>query len=414
MEKNTKLYPIYRLFSYDALFYYAISILYLTQVKHLDLSQIALISSVYAFSSIIVQIPAAAIENKLGLRTTMIVGNIFCMVYLIIYIVAPSYGFILLAEVFCALGFALKGVSETPFLYSSLKSLNKTSEFSKLEGKGSSYYYFVEAIASIVAGYIYTINSYLPLIFASFCFLISTILAFNMQAISKNKSNETMSPSLRFKEAIDGFRYIVKSKRLNALLLFVCVFYGTISISSIYIKAFLNDITVPSNIFGYIFAIASLAASIGARVQGKIEKKYRNKTLSSFSISFITSFIIIGVCAILFDNFYVLLAVGIIVFVVQSFIKGAYFVTIKEYVSRYTTSSIRPKIMSIYNLASHMGTTIFSLIASATINLVAIGISYSMSGLILFIIIILILMYMSTRVGLDPNTYTKRDRFDLE
>ena len=116
----------------------------------------------------------------------------------------------------------------------------------------------------------------------------------------------------------------------------------------------------------------------------------------------------------LFKNYSVLLTVGIIVFLLQSLLKGAYRIIIKTYVSRYTTASIRSKLMSIYYLAESFGSTILLFVASKTIDLVPIGLSYCIFGFALFVVMICILNYMSSRVGLDPSKYSKNDRMDLQ
>lgn len=413
MQRNVKLFPIYKLFSYDVLFYYAISILYLTATKGFSLSQVALLSSIYSLSAIISQIPASIIADKIGLRTSMIIGNIFIIIWGVFYLTIPSFSIIMVGELCCAFGFALKGVSESPFIYSSLKKINRVSEYAKVESKGSSLYFVVEAIASIVAGYLYFINPYLPIIFACICALIATLLAFNMKPI-KTQNKDVKTAKERFTEMFSGFKFIFKSKRLHAILIFACVFYGVLSLSYLYIKTYLNDINVSSTVFGYIFAAASVAAAIGSMVQDKIEKKHRNKTLSTVSITYISSFVLLGLFALIFKDYYALLTIGIIVFLIQSLLKGAYRIIIKEYVSRYTTSSIRSKLMSIYYLAESFGSTILMFVASKTIDLVPIGLSYCIFGLALFIIMIFILNYMSSRVGLDPSKYSKNDRMDLQ
>lgn len=411
MQKNTILFPFYKAFSYDVLFYYAISILYLTTTKNFNLSQVALVSSVYSLAAIICQIPASIIADKLGLRNTMIVGNILCMTWGVLYIVSYNFTLILVAELFCGLGFALKGVSESPFLYTSLKKLGRVSEFAKIESKGSAFYFVFEALASIAAGYLYFINQYLPIICATFCSLIATIISFYMKPI---KTTESKTTKERLVDMSHGFKFIFKSKRLHAILIFASVFYGVLSLSNLYIKTFLNDIKVSSTLFGYIFAIASVASAIGSAVQGKIEKKHRNKTLSVISLTFISSFVVIGIASLLFSNFDILIVTGVIIFLIQSLIKGAYRIIIKEYVSRYTTTSLRPKLMSIYYLAEHFGSTILLFVASKTIDIASIGVNYCIFGFSLFIIVILILNYMSSRVGLHPSKYTKRDRMDLQ
>ena len=123
MQRNIKLFPIYKLFSYDILFYYAISILFLTGAKGFSVSQAALLSSIYSFAAILSQIPAAIVADKIGLRNSMIVGNILIMVWGLFYLVVPTFNIIIFGDIFCAFGFALKGTSESPFLYSSLKKI---------------------------------------------------------------------------------------------------------------------------------------------------------------------------------------------------------------------------------------------------------------------------------------------------
>jgi len=413
MQRNIKLFPVYKLFSYDILFYYAISILFLTGAKGFSLSQAALLSSIYSFAAIVSQIPASIVADKIGLRTSMIVGNILIIAWALFYLTVPTFSIIILGEFCCAFGFALKGVSESPFIYSSLKKVNKISDFAKVESKGSSLYFIVEAIASIAAGYLYFINPYLPMIFSATCALIATILAFYMKPIRAHQKDK-LTTKEHFSQMFGGFKFIFKSKRLHAILIFACVFFGVLSLSNLYIKTFLNDIHVPSTIFGYIFAIASVASAVGSMVQDKIEKRHRNKTLTAISITYILSFVLLGMLSLIFTKYSILLAAGIIVFLIQALIKGAYRIIIKEYVSRYTTSSIRTKLMSIYYLAESFGSTVLMFIASKTIDLVPIGVSYCVFGFALFIIMILILNYMNPRMGLDPSKYGKNDRMDLQ
>ena len=413
MERNVKLFPIYKLFSYDTLFFYAISILFYTTTKGFSLSQVALVTTVYSVSCIVAQIPCAIITDKIGLRNSMIIGNILCMIWGIFYILCSNFNVFVLGEVFSGFGFSLKGVAETPFLYSSLKKLNRVSDHSKIEGKGSSFYYLIEAIASIVAGYLFTINAYLPVIFALTCYLISTIIAFYMKPI-KTSNHEKLTPREHLRETFDGFKYILKSKRLHGLFLFSMIFFGTLSLGHLYIKTYFNDINLPSEMFGYVFAAASVASAFGSAIQHKVEAHRKNKTLASLAISYIVSFVIIGICSLMIKDYTVLVVIGIGVFIHQSRLSGNYYIIMKTYISRYTTSAVRTKIMSVYNLVNNIGKTVILLIASYTIDLVPTGISYVVFGITLFIVFILILNYMSSRVGLDPSKYTKRDRFDLE
>ena len=74
-----------------------------------------------------------------------------------------------------------------------MKKAGRTDEYSKVEGKGSALYFVIEAVACVVAGFLYTVNVNLPIIFATICFLTATTLASFFKPLPKNaeKSNST-------------------------------------------------------------------------------------------------------------------------------------------------------------------------------------------------------------------------------
>lgn len=412
MERNVKLFPIYKLFSYDILFYFAISTVYFLNVKNLSLAEIALLSTAYSAASVVLQIPSAIIVDRLGTKQSMIIGNILCMIWALNLIISNSFIMFIISEIICALGFALKGVCESPFLLSSLKKLGRSDQFATVEAKGSTMYFIVEAIACIVAGYLYNINVYLPLIFAATCCLIATIISLNFTNITK--SNETTSTKKYLSDLSSGFKFIFKSKRLHAMLLFCCVFFGVIAISDVLTKSYLSEFNLSSTGFGYVYAIFAVCAALGSKIQDILEKKHRNKTLTFVSITYICLLLIAGVFALFNLQNNVIINIGVILFSIQAILKGAYRIIIKQYVTRYTTSTIRSKLMSIYYLSERTGSTIFTAFASLLLAHYSIGISCTIAGFILMILIILIIQFMHPRMGLSPETYTSRDRYDLK
>ena len=99
---NLRLYPIYKMFSWDMLFFYAISFMFLTTVKNLDASQVLFIDAIYTFLKAILQIPLVAIIEKIGKRKSLIIGNIAIAIHTFLLIVAPNISIVILASAFCA------------------------------------------------------------------------------------------------------------------------------------------------------------------------------------------------------------------------------------------------------------------------------------------------------------------------
>ena len=77
LEKNLKLYPIYKMFSWDLLFYYAIIFLFLLKAKGLSASEIFFADAFYPIFKLLFQFRCIRISDYLGKRKAILIGNIF-------------------------------------------------------------------------------------------------------------------------------------------------------------------------------------------------------------------------------------------------------------------------------------------------------------------------------------------------
>jgi len=408
--KNVKLFPIYKLFAYDLMFYYAIQMLFLHNVKGISIPHILLLSSLYSAFQMIFQLPVTLVVDKLGYKKCIITGNVFCTTGIITYLIANSFGTIMLGDLQMALGFALKSVSESPFLFTVMKKEKIENDSAKVEAKGSALYFYVEAFASILSGYLYAINEYIPVILCFIAMLTATILSFKFDesAIHSNKTNN-LNTSEYFSDMKHGFKFIFKSERLKALLVFACVLAGVMSVAGNFSKAYLTDINISSVTFGIITSLLNIISAIGSSYQDKFQNKRKKKTLAYLSIIYIGIFLFVGIPHLIGFNKEILLIIGFMVFAIQNFFKGSYRVIMKKYLNNFTTSSIRPKIMSVYYLCEMAGTFILLFFASKFLEIANIGISYIIFGVIFLLAILLILDYMKPRLGLKPEEYNEKD-----
>ncbi len=406
--KNIKLFPIYKLFAYDLLFYYAIQMLFLHNVKGVSISGILLLNSIYCAFQMIFQIPVTLVVDKIGYKKCIVVGNIFCTTAVLTYILANSFSTIMIGDFQLALGFALKSVSESPFLFTVMKKEKMEYESAKVEAKGSSMYFYVEAFASIVSGYLYAVNPYIPVVLCALAMLTSTVLAFKFDDSTVNKA-ENLSGKEYFSDMKHGFKFIFKSERLKALLVFACVFAGIVAVAGNFSKAFLTDINISSVTFGIITSLLSIISAIGSSYQDKFQNKRKKKTLSYISLIFIGVFLFVGIPHLIGFNAKILLTIGFIIFALQNFFKGSYRVIMKKYLNNFTTSSIRPKIMSVYYLCEMLGTFVLLFLASKSLEVTNIGIAYIIFGVAFLITILGVLEYMRTRLGLKPEEYNEKD-----
>lgn len=404
-KKNISLYKKYKTFSYDYLFYYAVSVLYFTITKNFTMSEVMYLSSAYSIFFILFYFFCNTIVNKLNIKYSTIIGNIFVVINTILYIFGNSFNMFLIANLFGAFGFTLKNISESSILYSSLRKLNRTTEFSKIEGKSNSKYYYYEAFASFISGFLFVLNNYIPIILCCINAIISLIISINFI----NVDNNEFQKKVKIKNIIIETKSILKSNRLKALYLFAFIFTGIVSISTTLYKGILIDIGIKNEYTTIIVCIVSIFVGIGAKYLFNIEKITRNKTLKFFSISFILSLLVVGILGTIAKLNLLNLSILLVSLSLMGLIQGAYRVALKKYILSFTTHQIRNKITSAYYICENIGSALLAFILGLLLNYTSNSISCIIFSISSFIIILLVLYYMRGRIGLRPEQYSPED-----
>ena len=117
---NARLYPIYKMISWDLLFYYSIIYLFLTQAKHFTASQVLLGEAVFTVSCLVAQIPIGLLVDKFGKKNSLVFANLCMCIFSFMLLITRKYTQLLIAFFVDAIGYVIKGVCETNILYDSL------------------------------------------------------------------------------------------------------------------------------------------------------------------------------------------------------------------------------------------------------------------------------------------------------
>ena len=420
-KTNRKLFILYKVLANDLLFYYTISYLFLANIKGLSTAQIVFAESFYPLFKLIFQIPCTILIQKIGKKNSLLIAN-FCVALYLFFVLFLSTTFVLiLANVFCAIGFVIKGIAESNFLYDSLEETDDIKEeFSKIEGKASSVFFFADAITALATGFIYLINPYIPIILSLIAMLLSLVVTLrfneipNDKKVDKNQVSALKQIKNQISDTYHGFKYIFKSTRLKAL-----IFFNALSVSLLILmvtlhRSILDDLGVSSSYLGIIFALMGIVVSFSSSRSVFLHRKYRNKTLSILGTFLVISITLTGVVTTLnfpkFLTYYLLLIMISITYIV----KGPHYVLIKQYLNSFCDSNMRIKIYSANLLIEYISTSAISMACSILLNHYSNAFTTLIIGLIASITMIIIVKYMSTRVGLKPEEYSKKDILFLE
>ena len=353
---NARLYPIYKMISWDLLFYYSIIYLFLTQAKGFSASQVLLAEAVFTSMCLTIQIPVGILVEKIGKKRSLVFANVCMCLFTIVLIFLKTYTQLFVAYFLDSVGYVIKCVCETNILYDSLpKGKKRGSLYSTLDGLGASRYYMVDAVTSLIAGYAFIINPYLPIVLCLIGNIISTILASKFKRIQMPDDDVEEKTSVKeyLWQLKNAVRFTKKSKRIACLLIFFGLTSGLIYNMTTFRSGILEQIELPAQYFGLVFAISQVAASLCSRMQNLIQKRYKNTTLAHLGIPLTVSCIIIGVLALgKISN--IKTYTIIVLFILQGAIKGVYNVLIYRYLNNFTTKQIRTKLATVRNIVYNL------------------------------------------------------------
>ncbi len=411
-RRNARLYPIYKMFSWDLLFFYSVEFLFYTITKGLTASEVLAVFGLYVVFKVIMNVPAIMICDRIGKRKSMILGNLLVVFGMVILIVLPGVMSVILCNLISALGWMMKSISDSNLLYDSVATHGGDGLYTKLDAKGGAFYYLLDGIASLMAGYLFVIDNYLPMYICLTLCVIATILSLFFKEVYPTQKEEKKSLGKFVREYKNdlkvAMKFILKSRRMKSYILFGAIFYGMISIFDTYKGDLLTDMGVPEEQYSMIFAILTLIGGLSINLIRTLEKKFKNRILTFLSLTYIGSFVIVGVLVTNFSG-RLLLPIILFMYCLSRVTNSIWYILEYKYLKNFTTPEMRNKITFAYELINGIVASIMAVLGGLVLKIIEIQDAVLVVSLASLVVIILILDYMRTRFGLKPEEYKKED-----
>ena len=402
---NISLLKIHKMLASDLLFFYTTYILFLTNVRNLQMSNIVLAGALYGIFKVICQVPSVMIIEKLGYKASIIIGDLLLIIAVTLIIFATNPIILYLAYLFMGMGYPIKDNAEESMLLYSIPNTDKKSEvFAKTLGKSLSRFFIVATISAAVSGFLFKLN------------LISFRIAFMLHPIDQDDKKKVVTEeefikkkNKYFKELGIGFKYIFTSKRLVALFGFVAIFYSSIQVMNNYEIEYLNFLKVSPELIGIIYGATQLVSSIGSHYAEKVHKKFKNRTLTIVGVLFGLTIFVAGLLYKFKINYYLIIMLVVILYMLRYLCMSCYYVLIKKYMSNFAGKKILSKIYSAYAIVCGTSSFLMGLIATGIVKNNDMAISFTLFGAISLIGIMIMLTFMKNRIGLRADDYNKLD-----
>lgn len=309
VEKSNKIYPIYYGLSSDLVFWIAINTLFLSTVKNLSAFQINSLTTISTILAIVLYFFASKIINKIGNITSVRLANLLLLLSSLLLTFSKSYFLLLLGQILYEFAFVFKAI-DSVILIKNLKYLKKEEKYLEIKNKGTTIYSLITMIISLISGFLFNINPYLPMFICVFICTINLILSmFIVEADIKEEPNTKTSVKI--------------SKLVVYIILIYGLLYGIIVIGQNNAKLFMQyrlneviNIEKTAIILSFIVFASRLVRLISNLTFMKIYNVLKNKIiilmefllLVSYVLFVIGNFIRNGIIAAL------IMAIGFIIF----------------------------------------------------------------------------------------------------
>ncbi len=409
-KKNMKLFPICKSLGWDYLFFYTVNFLFLTQVKHISPADVVLIDSFYALFGILMQVPATFIIEYLGRKKSIVFANVLNCLYMIVVITSKNLFNLIIAEILSSLAFAIKETSEPALLNSSIPpSRYKSKIFAKINEKGMSNYYVLEAVSTVLAGFMYDINPYIPILLALATTILVTVLSMGFEEDETKIKRRKISEFNQIEDIKDSFKFILKSERLKSLILFAAISVGIFSVLTTYEVSMLEELNMQAKYLCIIKAVLSIIAGLAIKKQEKFHNRYKNKSLSLLMYITGLEILLAGIFGIISSQYIVCIVFVVILYGIRYSCKGIFYPLIERYLRNFANSQIDTKIFTVKNFLGSILSAVTGLFAAFLLDRMNTAYCMIIIGFVTLIIVYIMNKYMKSRVGLKPSEYPKED-----
>ena len=347
LKKNIWKFYLYNIFT--GMFFAVPVFVLFWQGNGLNLTEIMLLQSIFAISSVVLEIPTGYFADVYGRKHTLTIAGITGLLAISIYSIGHNFNQFLIAEIFFALSISFSSGTKSAFVYDTLKELGKENQYKKLWGNLLFYGMMSLAVSSIIGGFIGKINLRYTL-YASIPFFAAPVLLILLM-------HEPQRHKLVIKKGYTKELLIIlkntflHNKKLRWIIIYSGIVYAfnqaALWLYQPYFKLSGLDIVW----FGFVFSSFQLVAAFTSKYAHKLEEKLGQK----YSLAMLI--LLVALSYFLMSNFVFLFSFSFCF--IQQFVRGFKNAVVTDYINQLTSSDIRATVLSAQ---SFIGRLIYAII----------------------------------------------------
>ena len=321
-EKNILFYKWSNYINSSVLIWTILTLYYLW--RGLSYFDIALVQSVGAIATAVLEIPTGWISDRHGHHIVLKIASFSRLVAIVTLTFANSFLLMVVSELFFSLASASQSGAGSAFLFEATSANSgmdrKNGAYALILSKMTGTQSIIRITVRLIAPVLFSINPLIPFVISIFIYFLSLLvtLEFKENDVSPNRRDNclpeedvfirTRTSKLDLKESVQTFFQelikIVKTNTFISLCIVSAISLILVSNYSQFIAPNLTSMGFEIKFLGIVTAAASLGEFFGSRLTAKIVKtfKYSHKKSAEDSIAFsgnVEFLVILGVLSVI-------------------------------------------------------------------------------------------------------------------
>ena len=417
-EKNILLYEWSNYINSSVLIWTILTLYYLW--RGLSYFDIALVQSVGAIATAVLEIPTGWISDRCGHHIILKIASFSRLVAIVTLTFANSFLLMVVSELFFSLASASQSGAGSAFLFEATNANSgmdrKNGAYALILSKMTGTQSIIRITVRLIAPVLFSINPLIPFVISIFIYFLGLLvtLEFKENDVSPNRRDNclpeedefisTRASKLNLKETVQTFFQelikIVKTNTFISLCIVSAISLILVSNYSQFIAPNLTSMGFDIKFLGIVTAAASLGEFFGSRLTAKIVKTLKNsykksaEDIIAFSgnVEFLVILAILSViailmlCAGLIPSIYVC----IFTYVAINLFSTTLSILINNQMNLIAEENNRATLLSVSNQIEEIASVVSDPLIGIALDFSGFGITYVGLGCITLVVIALI------------------------
>lgn len=417
-EKNILLYEWSNYINSSVLIWTILTLYYLW--RGLSYFDIALVQSVGAIATAVLEIPTGWISDRCGHHIVLKIASFSRLVAIVTLTFANSFLLMVASELFFSLASASQSGAGSAFLFEATNANSgmdrKNGAYALILSKMTGTQSIIRITVRLIAPVLFSINPLTPFVISIFVYFLGLLvtLEFKENDVSPNRRNNclpeedgfirTRTSKLNLKENVQTFfQELIKIVKTNIFISLCTVSAISLILVSNYSQFFAPNLTSMGfdiKFLGIVTAAASLGEFFGSRLTAKIVKTLKNsyKKSAEDSIAFSGNVEFLVILAILSVIAILMLCAGLIpsiyvcifTYVAINLFSTTLSILINNQMNLIAEENNRATLLSVSNQIEEIASVVSDPLIGIALDFSGFGITYVGLGCITLVVIALI------------------------